>query len=67
MSISAIGNSGVYAAPQAAEKPQEGEELTTVTTQCSKEHMHDRSCPHTVSTIPAPKVGENGYFLDKTV
>ena len=67
MSIGAIGGSAPYAAPQAANQPKSAEELTTVTTQCDKKHAHDRSCPHTVSTRPAPKAGEDGYLLDKTV
>lgn len=67
MSIGAIGSSAPYAAPQAAGKPQGGEELTTVTTKCNKDHAHDRSCPNSVSTRPAPKAGEIGYLLDKTV
>lgn len=40
------------------------EEITTVTTHCDKEHKHDRSCPHTVSTRPAPQQGEPGYNFD---
>lgn len=65
MSIGAIGGSAPYSAPEAAQKPQGKEELTTITTQCKKEHAHNQSCPHTVSTRPAPKAGENGYFLNE--
>lgn len=67
MSIGAIGGSTPYAAPEAAQKSQGAEEITTVTTQCDKKHAHDRSCPHTVSTRPAPKAGQDGYLFDKTV
>lgn len=67
MSIEAIGASAPSAAPEAAQKQAGAEEITTVTTHCDKQHAHDRSCPHTVSTKPAPRVGQNGYFIDKTV
>ena len=72
MSIGAIGGSTPYAAPPAEQNQQGAEEITTITTNCKSEkceerRAHDRSCPHTVSTRPAPKVGENGYLLDKTV
>lgn len=71
MSIGAIGGSTPYTSPQAAGKPQ-GTEETTVTINCKKpeceeKRSHDRSCSNTVSTKPAPKAGENGYLLDKTV
>ena len=65
MSIGAIGGNIPYAAPAAAQKPQNAEELTTVTTKCDKEHFHTQSCPHTVSTVPAPQAGESGYLLDE--
>lgn len=72
MSIGAIGGSTPYASPQAAGKPQGNDEITAVTINCDKKkcdekRAHDRSCPHTVTTKPAPKAGENGYLLDETV
>lgn len=71
MPIGAIGGSAPYASPQAAGRPQ-GAEETTITIhcknpECAKKRAHDRSCPHTVTTRPAPKAGENGYLLDKMV
>lgn len=65
MSIGAIGG-GTHAVPQ------DNKEITTITTncnneECEKKQAHNRSCPHTVSTRPAPRVGEKGYLLDKTV
>lgn len=48
-------------------KPQGGEQIATITTQCNKQHRHDKSCPHTVSTKPAPRVGADGFLFDKTV
>lgn len=64
MSIGSISGSTPNAAgvPQ---KPQEAEEQTTVTTHCKEKHQHDQSCPHTVSTQPAPKMGEPGYLMDE--
>lgn len=44
-----------------------GKELTTVETHCNKKHAHNQSCPHTVSTTPAPKAGEPGNLLDMRV
>lgn len=67
MAIGAIGGGSPYPAQKAAEKLQGKEELTTITTQCKKEHEHDQSCQHTVSTRPAPKSGETGYLLDEYV
>lgn len=65
MSIAGISGNTPYAAPKMAQKAKGDEELTTVTTQCTKEHDHNQSCPHTVSTKPASKIGENGYLFDK--
>lgn len=65
MSIDAISGGAPYHAPDASQKPQNAEEITTVTTHCKKKHQHDQSCPHTVSTQPAPKAGEDGYLLDE--
>lgn len=67
MSIAAIGSNIPYSTTEAAQKSKGDEELTTITTQCNKEHTHDQSCPHTVSTKSAPKAGENGYLLDEYV
>lgn len=66
MSIQPVGNSPASAASM-PQKPQDAQEITTVTTHCNKRHQHDKSCPHTVSTRPAPKVGEPGYLLDERV
>lgn len=84
MSISSIGRPSPQASPyppqpeaQGAKKPgkDENEEITTITTHCNKKHKHDQSCPHTVSTrpaprssaLPAPGPGETGSQLDETV
>lgn len=67
MSIDAIGSSAPIPTGNQAQQPQKAQEVTTVTTHCDKKHNHDRSCPHTVSTRPAPKAGESGYYLDKMV
>lgn len=61
MSIGAISNR----ATEAPQKKQGSEEMTTVTTKCDKDHQHDQSCPHTVSTKRAPEAGESGYLLDQ--
>lgn len=55
------------AAGGAKKSENDGKELTTVTTHCNKNHEHDRTCPHTVSTKPAPKAGEPGYLLDERI
>lgn len=71
MSIQPIGASpmsmpSAAQAPQKAQDPQKpATELTTVTTKCDKKHWHDQSCPHTVTTRPAPKEGEPGYYLNE--
>lgn len=70
MSIGAISDnmpSGTPSMASMAQRAQGEEELTTVTTHCSKHHQHDQSCPHTVSTRPAPRLGEPGYLLDEKV
>lgn len=67
MSIGAIDGNSPYRAADASQKAQGAEEITTITTQCKKEHNHNQSCPHTVSTQPAPKAGEDGYLFDKRV
>lgn len=70
MAIEPIGSveaSDVSKAGQTPQSPQPAEELTTVTTHCDKQHKHDQSCPHTVTTRPAPRPGQSGYFIDKKV
>lgn len=76
MSVGSIGGMTPQAAPYRSQPVANGakksedssdKELTTITTQCNKKHEHDRSCPHTVSTRPAPKAGEPGNLLDKSV
>lgn len=67
MSVQSIGSGTPTPTADPGQKPQTAQEVTTVTTHCDKEHKHDRSCPHTVSTRPAPKEGESGYYLDKMV
>lgn len=64
MSIGGIGGKAVnaYGGIQESQK-----EITTITTHCNKKHQHDKSCPHTVTTQPAPKVGETGHFFDRKV
>ena len=67
MSIGAIGAvpPGYTPATQVPQQPEKGgTELTTVTTQCDKEHWHTPSCPHTVSTRPAPESGQAGEYVD---
>ena len=65
MSISAVGAAQPSAPQRAGQQPEPTEELTTVTTHCNKKHLHDPSCPHTVTTRPAPKAGEPGRLLDQ--
>lgn len=48
--------------PVAASKGQE--ELTTVTTHCSKNHKHTPECPHTTFTRPATVAEGKGRYLD---
>lgn len=43
------------------------EEITKVKVNCDKEHWHTQACPHTSSTMPAPKVGQPGHNLDEFV
>lgn len=71
MSVQPIGGSpaqrpdGPSCAPKSAQDKNPATEITTVTTHCDKEHKHTPSCPHTVSTRPAPQMGEPGYLMDE--
>lgn len=84
MSISSVGGLSSQASPYPPQPEtrdakrlgqDENQEITTITTHCSKKHKHDQSCPHTVSTRPdprsqarpAPAPGETGSQLDETV
>lgn len=40
------------------------EELTTVTTHCSKHHKHTAACPHTTFTRPADENSPVGRYVD---
>lgn len=64
MSIQPIGSESGVKTASIPQKPQGAQEFTTVTTHCSKQHKHDKSCPHTESTQKAPRMGEPGYLLD---
>ena len=69
--ISGIGTaSGAYPAslgggvqPPAPQGPK-GEELTTVTTHCDKDHWHTPACPHTVYTRPVEEARRRGEYID---
>ncbi len=41
-----------------------GEELTTVTTHCNKNHWHTPDCPHTVYTRPVDESRRRGEYID---
>ena len=41
-----------------------GEELTTVTTHCDKEHWHTPACPHTVYTRTVDEAQRRGEYID---
>lgn len=55
MAMPAISGSTPYPAQDSMPKTRGQEEITTVTTKCNKDHWHDQSCPHTVTTKPAEK------------
>lgn len=63
MSITPISGATPAHAPEAPARA--AEELTTVTTHCDEKHWHDQRCPHSVTTRPAPRVGQPGYLLDQ--
>lgn len=76
MSTNAIGAAGGTGArpvqnpqnqsPKALEpQKKEYEEQTTVTTHCNEEHWHDRSCPHSVSTVRVPKASLENAGMPK--
>ena len=69
--INAIGSpTGAYPAAlgigSQSPAPQErgGEELTTVTTHCDKDHWHTPACPHTVYTRTVDEAQRRGEYID---
>ena len=77
--ISAIAPVGQRPAPEAtrqaavpapeerspeARPAEEREEVTTVTTHCTKHHRHTPECPHTTFTRPAGEFENKGRYLD---
>ena len=69
--ISGIGSlSGTYSTafgsgvPVQNDQKRGGEELTTVTTHCGKDHRHTPACPHTVYTRPVDETQRRGKYID---
>ena len=69
--ISGIGGlTGAYPAASGGGVPaldgqkRGGEELTTVTTHCDKNHWHTPDCPHTVYTRPVDEAQRRGEYID---
>ena len=69
--VSGIGGlTGAYSAAFGGKAPalggqkRGGEELTTVTTHCDKDHWHTPACPHTVYTRPVDEAQRRGEYID---
>ncbi|MDE6589218.1 MAG: hypothetical protein K2K53_02490 [Oscillospiraceae bacterium] len=66
--VSGIG--GAYPAALGGRIPTQdgqkhgGEELTTITTHCDKDHWHTPSCPHTTYTRPVDEAQRRGEYID---